>query len=300
MNTVPFNYSTLFDYYKSKTPIWPKEDQIIITVYDRKEVVQGFNKRSKSFEPLVKRNTTHCGRHVSLSDKYKDHFPHGAFVCIVGENAVSKDMYLVFPQMLKDGNLASAQPIMVGNHFSYLINAKASDPLQFHRTGYFMDRQGYGFARHYKNHLQQEFEMNIIMDEIVWLNADLSEYKEPLVEFMSKPWILSGGTKTSRSVKIENRKKTKPTAIRKTTFTDKFLNLWSEQPIKCMVVIGIKQNDGSYHVSAMSYNLDETIDSTVAVFRMGNRRAMMNDKQIQNEIANRLIDANFEADEIYE
>ena len=143
--TIPFDYTTLFEYYKDSTPLWPSNDQIYITTYE-KNLVKRVNGKTNGFEPFIQRSVTHCGPISDLSQKYSQLFPHGAFVCIIGDHSISKDMFLIFPEMLKDGNKSDAIPILVGNHFSYLIAPKQIT-LQFyymwdayyrHFTSYFL------------------------------------------------------------------------------------------------------------------------------------------------------------------
>jgi len=142
--------------------------------------------------------------------------------------------------------------------------------------------------------------METDIEKVTFISSALFDYCEPLISFMSKPWTKHGGTKeksqTSRSLKRTNGQPDKKRA-KIQRFTESFINLWNEQPIKQIEVIGIKQGDGSYHISTLCKNLDETIDSTVVFFRLPNRRAMLNQKQVQNELARRLMEANFEEDQ---
>lgn len=253
------DFDDMFHYYKNdeneKEMNMDLNGDLVFYSYEvlakSKKVKTQNRRRQGEIHTFLHDGATNIRRLVDLEQYYpKDRSPYGIFVVVVG-----RVMYFVTPIMKENEIFA--------DHFSFVIDKNdRKKPLHLHFTRYIPNEYvpSHGSYHSQPLYLPSSFECPVrvrdFSQQFIHPNFDpYAKYVFPIIAYpffeqKDRTFLLdaSGGGKRQASSSQKNqaiKTKTQMTKIERPRNKD-FSNLWLNQPLASMVVIGIQQPDQAY------------------------------------------------------
>ena len=258
-SSIPFDYERMFAYYTGHTPVWTRNDQIVLYSYELKAVSRAKNRRDPApVVPFVKGNVARVGRLDAIAERHPDAFPNGLYVVL--EDAKPSDWkkaaYFVFPRL----KAVDGTEVLVGDHFTFQLgNPADAKPLHLHFTSYLLGTKTTGMTSHAQNHVPAVFDLPLDPKKSAgWLAPDHVERAPPLISIMGLPWSARPWTSPNPRVGMEGGGRAAPSRSRARATSrglgevcaPEFAALWRAKPLRSMVVVGVKKGR-EFHVTVV-------------------------------------------------